>query len=163
MNICSLLKKSCYAFPISSSMLIDEHLKFLVLLLSPPPFLYVLILLSFFSIRWLQFGDNVIYQIFTFFGLIGPFLAGIFTTIFLEMFQSTLQHLFFKGFKASSGLSQLFVIDWMIISKKLGEVFELIFFSQKLQLLLCRKWIEEFVWNINVCIDFHGKYFIEHH
>jgi len=32
-------------------MLIDEHLKFLVLLLSPPPLLYVLILLSFFTIR----------------------------------------------------------------------------------------------------------------
>ncbi len=60
LHVGSLFEKSCDAFPISSSVLIYEVLKFLVLFLGPPPFLDVLIFLGVVGILDLQFGDDVI-------------------------------------------------------------------------------------------------------
>ena len=79
------------------------------------------------------------------------------------MFESTLQDLFFESFKTSCGLSQLFLINGMIISKKLGKVFEAAFLGDGLQFLLSRQGVEGFERNIDVSVDFHGKYFIGHH
>ena len=79
------------------------------------------------------------------------------------MFESTLQDLFFEIFKTSCGLSQLFVINRMIISKKLSEVFKAAFLGDGLQFLLSRQGVEGFERNIDVSVDFHGKYFIGHH
>lgn len=110
LDVSSLLEKSGNAFPISGSVLIYELLQFLVFFLGPPSLLDVLIFLGVVMIHHLQFGDDVIYQIFTSIRLFGPFFAGIFCTFLFKMFESTFQHLFFEGFEALCGLSQFFVI-----------------------------------------------------
>lgn len=89
LDVCSLLKESSDAFPISGSILIHKLFKFLIFLLGPPPFLDVLIFLGILRIHVFHFGDDVIDQIFAFTGIIRPFLAGLFATFLLEMFQCT--------------------------------------------------------------------------
>ncbi len=163
LHIGSLLEKSSYAFPISGSMFVNKFFQFLVLFLSPPTFLNVLIFLTIIGIDFLHFGDDVIDKIFTFTRIIGPLFTVLFTTFLLKMFQSTIQYLFSQGFQAFSSLSQLFIIDGMIISKKLNQVLQLVLLGQHFQLLLSGQRLKGFDRNIDLWVDFHGKYFIEHH
>ena len=79
------------------------------------------------------------------------------------MFDGTIEDLFCESFEAFCGLSQLSVIDGMIISKEFYEPLQLVFLGQQFQFLLSRQWMEGFEGSIDVSVDFHGKYFIEHH
>lgn len=79
------------------------------------------------------------------------------------MFQGALENGFADSFEAPSSLTQLFVIDWMVLSQKLWEVFESVLLYQGLQLVLGGQGVEGFEGNIDCGIDFHGKYFIDHH
>ncbi len=157
LDVSSLLEKSSNAFPISGTMFVDKLFEFFVFFLGPPSLLNVLI---FFAIIWvdnLQFGDDVIEEIFTLIGGIRPFVRRFFCTFLLEMFDCAFENLFFEGFEAPRSLSQLFVIDGMIISEELCEVFQPVFFGQALQFLLSRQRVEGFQGRKQTGVDLHGN------
>lgn len=79
------------------------------------------------------------------------------------MFDCAFENLFFEGFEASCSLSQLFVIDGMIISQELCEIFQPAFFWHTLQFFLSRQRVEGFEGRKQTRVDLHGEYFIEHH
>jgi hypothetical protein len=94
LHISSLFEKSCNAFPITCSVLVDELLELLVLLRSPPTLSDSVAIFDIVSLKTLHFGDDITDKVFAFLSLVRVVLTiVILTALFVELFEGTLQNL----------------------------------------------------------------------